>query len=197
MAVALLDRHAGLTARAGLVAAVAGANAVIFGAFAFQRVRELLAVAVGLPLLVALLRRPQRGILVLVVGAPLTGLLLLVPHPAILDGWKQIVVGVMLVGTFIAPSENRGPTDRQLPSWVVGLAPLLVLGAVSGVAVGGLRAFYGLRAYFFYLLAAWAVWRCPPNRKERDRVVTALMICGLLEALYALIQQYLGPERLN
>ncbi len=164
---------------------------------ALEHPSEVIALAVAVPVLIALLQRPQRGILMLVIGAPLSGLLILIPHPSFVEGWKQFVVLVMLVGTFLGSSGSPSPKARARPSWVIGLVPLLAMGALSGIAVGPERAFFGLRQYFFYLLAAWAVWRRPPNAEERDRIVTALMVIGVLEGFYAIFQQYLGPDRLH
>src|SRR4051794_30563164 len=181
-----------------IVLGVACANLVVAAAVQLHHVPDLLILAVAVPALIALLQRPQRGLLLLVIGLPVSGILLLMPNaPAAAGGWKQFLVLVMLTGTFVGPSENRGAATRPRPKWVIGLVPLLVLGAVSGVLVGGPRAFFGLRSYFFYVFLAWAIWRCPPSRRERDTLVTALMVVGVLEGFYAIVQQYLGPVRLN
>jgi len=180
----------------GVALGVAGLNGIAAVA-TLRNPTEALVLALAIPALIALLQRPQRGILILVIGAPLSGLLTFIPHPGIVEGWKQFVVLVMLAGTFLGPSEGPTGKARSRPSWVIGLLPLLAMGALSGIAVGPTRAFFGLRQYFFYLLAAWAIWRRPPDARERDRIVTALMVIGVLEGFYALFQQYLGPDRLH
>ena len=197
MAVATLRRRARVRpAHVGVALGVVGLNAVAAVA-ALHHPIEVIALALAIPALVALLQRPQRGILMLVIGAPLSGLLVFVPHSGLVEGWKQFVVLLMLAGTFLGPPESPSLKARPRPSWVIGLVPLLAMGALSGIAVGPARAFFGLRQYFFYLLAAWAIWRRPPNGKERDHIVTALMVVGVLEGFYALFQQYIGPERLH
>lgn len=180
----------------GICLAVVGLN-VIAAAAVPRHAAEILIVAVAVPVMLALLQRPQRGILLLIIGVPLSGILILVPHAGAAEAWKQFIVLLMLAGSFLDSSEGAHRRTKTSPSWVIGLVPLLALGLVSGVIVGPTRAFYGLREYFFYVLLAWAIWRCPPNGKERDRIVTALMVIGVLEGFYALFEQYLGPVRLN
>ena len=53
----------------------------------------VLALAGLVVLVLALVDRPQRGILLLACLVPFDGLLLLVPHPGLVDGWKEGLVG--------------------------------------------------------------------------------------------------------
>ncbi|MGH9077310.1 MAG: O-antigen ligase family protein, partial [Acidimicrobiales bacterium] len=50
---------------------------------------------------------------------------------------------------------------------------------------------------YFYILLAWAIWRCPPDPRERDRLVTILMATGSFAGAFGLAQQALGFARLH
>src|SRR2546421_2081995 len=156
-----------------------------------------LAAGVVVPLAIALRRRPQLGVLALAALVPFNGLLLVIPHPQIAQSWKEGVVLATLAATFVAPAEARAPRGRRLPRWLLPVVLLVLLGLVSGAVVGGQQALTGLRIDFFYLLLAWAIWRCPPRPVDRDRLVTILMATGVITALVGLAQQVVGATRLN
>ena len=80
-------------------------------------------------------------------------------------------------------------------SWPVG--GLIALGLVSAVIVGGQQALTGFRIDYFYVLLGIAVWRCPLSERERDRLVTVLMVTGFLTAVWGICQQVLGAVWLN
>ncbi len=155
-----------------------------------------LALAAAAPLTLAVLHRPQRGLLVLAALAPLDGLLVILPVPTVFAAWKQVLVVLVLVATFVCPMDARGAAPALRPGWVPGLVALLGLGAASAVVVGGLQAVIGLRLTFFYAMVAWAAWRCPLNRTERDRLVTILLGTAFVAAVVGLGQQVLGPAAL-
>jgi hypothetical protein len=160
-------------------------------------VAVVLSVVLAVPLLVALVQRPQRGVLLLVALAPLDGLLVLFPHLNLVQYWKEELVILIFGATFLAPSDARGPTGRHRPDWAIALGAFFALAVLSAVFVEGLQAAYGLKLDFFYVLLAIAVWRCPLDRKERDRLVTLLMIMGFVAAAWGILQQLVGPTRLN
>jgi hypothetical protein len=54
-----------------------------------------------------------------------------------------------------------------------------------------------LKLDFFYALLPIAIWRCPLDRTERDRLITNLMAAGFITAVYGLLQERLGPTRLH
>jgi hypothetical protein len=148
------------------------------------------AVALGT---IALLQRPQRGVLLLAALLPLDGLRAVIPFPA---GWKEALVLVTLAATFVAPPDARGSEGRRLPSWTLAVAALVALGVVSAVVVGGTQGLVGLKVGFFYVLIAIAVWRCPLDARERDRLVSILIAMGLLTAVVGIAQQVVGDQRL-
>jgi hypothetical protein len=53
-----------------------------------------------------------------------------------------------------------------------------------------------LKIGFFYLLVFAIIWRCPLDGRERDTLVTILMVVGGITAVVGILQQLVGPERL-
>lgn len=148
------------------------------------------------PLVIALVQRPQRGVLLLAALVPFDGLLLLVPHPPVVAGWKEALVVAVLAATFV-PTQARAAPGRRLPDWMLPVAGLVLLGAVSAVVVGGVQAAQGMKIGFFYLLLLWALCRCPVTGRDRDRLVSILMVAGLVTALIGLAQQVVGDSALR
>ena len=138
-----------------------------------------LSIAVVVPVALAVVHRPQRGVLLLVALVPFDGLRTLVPHPAVLDGWKEALVVGTLGATFVAPLSARALRRRRPPAWFTALVGLFAVAMVSAIVIGGTAAIYGLKIMFFYLLLAAAIWRCPLDAAERDRLVTILFVTGV------------------
>ena len=177
---------------------ILGVNAVVVAAVWTGVALPLVVLTVLAPLAVGLTRRPQRGLLGLAALIPFDGLLLLVPRlPPLAAGWKEALVLATLVATFLAPPSTRAPSGRPLPGWAPAVGGMLVLGVISALAVGGLQAAWGLKIAFFFLLVAVVVWRCPLDARERDVLVTTLMVTGFVTAVYGLAQQVLGTDGLN
>ena len=149
------------------------------------------ALAVAVVALPWLYRRPQRGLLLLTALVPFDGLLLLVPHPAIIDGWKEALVLLTVVMSVLAPRQTV-PTRRAPPSWVLPAVGLLAVAASSALFVGAARGGLGLKIGFFYLLIPLVLWRHPFSERDRDRWVGILMTTGFLTAVYGLAQQRIG-----
>src|SRR5947209_20216609 len=90
------------------IAAQASAACVVVGvAIAVLGSVRVVALAILVPLVVALTRRPQRGLLLLAALVPFDGLLLLVHVPPLLSGWKEALVLIRLGASFFAPAEPR------------------------------------------------------------------------------------------
>jgi len=162
----------------------------------FSVVVEFLAAAVVGPLLWGVVRRPQRGILALAALVPFDGMLEIVHHSLLVQYWKEVLVVFIFASTFLAPAEARGTKGRPRPAWLAGLLAWLALGVVSGIIVGGSTAAYGIKLAFFYCLLPWAVWRCPLDARDRDRLVTILVGVGAVQAVIGVLQQGIGPTRL-
>src|ERR1700730_473728 len=144
-------------------------------------------------LVIKLVERPQRGVLLLAALIPLDGLHEIVPYPS---GWEEAVVLVTLAATFVGPREARAAPGRRLPSWAIVVGAFFALGVVSAVGVGPEQGLVGLRVIFFYVLVALAVWRCPLGARERDQLVTILMVMGVVTAAIGIAQQAIGETRL-
>jgi O-antigen ligase len=158
----------------------------------------LLAVGVGAPLLFALRRRPQRGVVLLVALMPFDGLRLITPLPSSASAWKEILVFAILGATFVAPPEARARGDRRrLPPWAPAVIGLVFLGLASAAVLGGQQAITGFRIDYFYILVAIAIWRCPLSVVEKDRVISVLMVTGIVTALVGIAQQGIGASRLH
>ena len=172
-------------------------NLALATALARGRALDVLAVAVVLPVLAAVVARPQRGMLLLAALAPFHGLLLVAPLPAGASGWKEALVLLTVGATFVCPAAARAPARRRFPGWAAGVAALLAVGSASALVVGGIQGAVGLKVLFFYVLVAVAAWRCPLDERERDLLVTILMAAGVVTAAIGIAQQVLGAEHLN
>jgi hypothetical protein len=178
------------------VVAIAAANVVVLGAVMAGFTLPMVGLVLLAPAAAMVLRRPQLGVLALVAMVPYHGLLTIVPHPTIVQGWKEALTILTLAATFVAPAA-RAKAHRPLPSWTIAVAGLLVISVLSAAYVGGLSGLYGLKVYFFFLLVAIIVWRCPLDALERDRLVTILMVNGVITSVYGIAQQFIGGARLN
>ncbi|MGH1490174.1 MAG: O-antigen ligase family protein [Acidimicrobiales bacterium] len=148
-------------------------------------------------LLWRLLRRPQLGVLALAAAAPFDGLLLLVDEPTFVTGWKEGLVVLTLLATVVAPGASRAARPGMIPSWLGPVVALLAISVVSALQVELAVAAAGFKVDYFYLLIPLAIWRCPLNAEERDRLITILMIGAVVTSLLGIAQQLLGEDALN
>jgi hypothetical protein len=151
--------------------------------------------------------RPQTGILILAALAPFDGLLIIIPHPPLLAGWKEGLV-LLTVGLAwwqrqrqaIAVSADfpsaRYDDQRPVPTWVAPMIALLALALASALFHLGPPAIIGIKIGFFYLLVPLALWWAPLNAVERDRLITILMVVAGIVAVVGIGQQLAGPEAL-
>lgn len=175
-----------------LAAANASLVALVIAGLALPALALALVVAVA----IAIVARPQRGVLLLAALVPFHGLLLIAPLPAWVTAWKEVLLLATVAATFLAPAGVRAGS-RPLPRWTPALGGILGLSLASAVLVGGVQAFWGIKIAFFFVLVAVAVWRCPLDPTERDRLVTILMIDGAITAAYGIAQQFIGQDALN
>ncbi len=187
-------------------AAAVGAAAVLGLAAADGSVRSLLTRAVhelplllvgllAIPVVLAVIRRPQRGVLMVAAFIPFHGLLAIAPHkPPFAEGWKEALTLVALGATFL-PGFERQPRRRWPRVWQAG-AFYFLIALASALAVGVTQGAVGLKIDFFWFLIGIVVWRAPLDSRDRDRLVTILMVDGVLTSLYGLWQQVLGAGRL-
>jgi hypothetical protein len=156
----------------------------------------VLFLAIFVPCALAVHRRPQVGLLVLSALLPFDGLLIIANLPGFANGWKEAFLGALFVLTFMCPPEARAPEHRQRPGWLPAVYGLMAIGFVSALVVGGVTALTGLRISFFNILAVAVLWRCPLNRRERDRFVTIFIVVAFITSLVGLWQQTVGHAQL-
>jgi hypothetical protein len=173
---------------------VAAVNAAVVAATVRGVAPLVAAAALAAPAGLALVRRPQRGILALAALVPFDGLLLLADHPPLLAGWKEALLLATVAASLAA---GRDAPPGRLPDWWLAVGGLAGLAALSALSVGGWQAAVGLKVLFFYVLVAAVVHRHPLNAAERDRLVTILLAAGVATAAVGLAQQGLGPARLH
>jgi hypothetical protein len=190
------SRHGRAEGHAAAWAGVVAVNGVLIVTAASGWIVVLGALTLVVPLALALAARPQRGLLALAALAPLEGLLLLVPGLQVLFYWKFVVVMATFSATFVA-TDARGRPDRRRPPWIPVALAIVALNLTSAVLVGGYQAMTGVRINLFYALVAWAAWRCPLDRRERERFVDIIVAVGVVASLWALGQQLLGDVALN
>lgn len=155
----------------------------------------------GVPLLVlgcalvyAIYQRPQRGLLVLAAGTPFQGLIVLLPAIPYLAGWKEAVVLFTLLATFISPTRQRS-RGIVIPWWPA-LLILVIFGVISGLVAYGLLGLIAVKVSFFYTLLLVILWRSPFTAGDRDRLVSVVLTVAVINAVYGLVQQAVGPDRL-
>ena len=146
--------------------------------------------------------RPATVLLTLMALAPYDGLLLVAPLPdsiaALVGGWKEALVVVLVVVSWHRWRTAPGPRgDGATVEWAVPIGLLVALATLTAVIRPGVASVLGLKVGFFYLLVPLALWWAPLDRRGRDRLVTILMVNGLVTSLVGLGQQLLGGERLN
>ncbi len=157
----------------------------------------LLLAAVLVLCVLAVLARPQRGILALAALVPFDGLLLIMPGGAALAGWKEGLLLATVAASLLARPTRRRPGGDRWPTWAPAAAGFLVVATVSAAIAFDVRGLLGLKIGFFYLLVPCVLWRCPLDRRERDRLVAILLTVGVVTALVGLAQQVVGHERLH
>ncbi len=160
----------------------------------------VLVVAVLVPahVVVLVVRRPQRGLLLLAALVPFDGLLLVVPDgTGTVAGWKEGLVLATLLATLVAPATARRAPGEQPPVWLSVVVLWALLGLGYAAVAGGQVGLWGLKVGYFYMLVPVILWRCPFDERDRDRLVSVLMATGLATVAIGLAQQVVGAERLN
>lgn len=142
----------------------------------------------------AVYRRPQRGLLALAVLVPLDGLLVLVPVPGIVNGWKEALVALTLICAWL---RRVRPEDRLHPPlympWWPAAAVFAVFGSVSALAAFGLIGVVAIKVTYFYLAAVAILWFAPFDARDRDNLITVLMGMTAFTSLIGLAQVAVGP----
>jgi hypothetical protein len=148
----------------------------------------LLAAPVGL----AIAQRPQRGVLVLVALVPYWGLDIVLPIPS---GWKETIALYTLIWTVLSVIGKPRPHDKW-PSVAQPFLAYFGVALISAAVVRGTQAELGVKIGFFWVLMAVLVWMLPLDARERDGVITIIMVNGVITALVGIWQQIVGAPRL-
>lgn len=140
----------------------------------------------------AIYQRPQRGLLLAALLVPFHGLLLIVPNGDSFLWWKEALLALTLLATFVTPNRKTG-AGVSLP-WMPAAVLFVVIGCLSALLVFGIpSAVYPVKITFFYLIViTFILWRTPLTFRDRDQLVTIVMVVSVLTACWGLIQQYLG-----
>lgn len=136
--------------------------------------------------------RPQWGVLAIAGLLPFHGLLLI--SPLSMSFWKEAAVLAVLCA---CPFACRTASDATVVApWLLPLAVLVPLGAISAVVMQGTHAFFPLKIAFFYILLAVVAVLFPFDRRDKDTFITLMFGAGVLSALYGIWQQFIGPQAL-
>lgn len=152
----------------------------------------LLLVLVAAPAGLWIAQRPQRGILLLVATVPYWGLDAILPIPS---GWKEAIALYTLLWTLFSIAFKPRPR-YPMPRVVQPFVGYLVVALLSALLIRGAQAEIGLKIGFFWVLMAVMVWLRPLDARERDHVVTIMMVNAVITALVGLAQQAVGASRL-
>ena len=138
--------------------------------------------------------RPQRGVLLAVALVPFDGLRLPFAVDGAVASWKE---GLALFTAACALLSAQQVRRRVRPDWFWWIVALVGLALIWFALHQSTSALWGLKLDFIYLALAFAAWRCPLDRRDRDRLITILMTVGVLAAAYGIVQQILGHAKLH
>jgi len=150
---------------------------------------------VVLPILgYALYQRPQRGLLILATLGPFHDLLMIVPHGHSFVPWKEGVLALSALATFVTPNRTRN-TGVSLP-WLPAAVIFGALGALSAVCViRNVSAVYPIKITFFYMVVVtFIMLRTPLTARDRDHLVSIMMVVSTVTAIWGIGQQFVGAQ---
>ncbi len=140
--------------------------------------------------------RPQRGVLLLAAFVPFDGLLNIVPTPPFAEGWKEALLLWTLLWAVLGVVGKRRDTPK-VPEFVGPLALYVGIGLTSAVFVRGAQALVGLKIGYLFAGVLVILWLRPFDERDRDRLMSILMLVAVVTSLGGLAQQALGAERVN
>lgn len=161
----------------------------------------IIVVVLLLPALAAVLyavyERPQRGLLLAALLTPLHGLLLIAPDGQSYVWWKELLLVVTLLATIVTPN-RQGRGGVSMP-WLPILIALVVIGGISALLTLGLpAALYPFKITFFYMtVVPLVLWRAPFTARDRDNLVTIIMVVSVTTSVWGIAQQFLGGAYLH
>ncbi|MEH3157235.1 MAG: O-antigen ligase family protein [Gordonia paraffinivorans] len=159
-------------------------------------VLHVVAVVVGVAVLAWIWARPQRGVLLFAAISPLHYILIFALGTGFPSGWKEGLLGVTALCAIARTRLSAVPAFTQ--PWAYVFVVFAAIGTVSAlVTLPFSVALSPIKITFFYgLVFPLIVWLRPLDARDRDRLVSILMVMGLLTGLYGIYQQFLGPAGL-
>lgn len=142
---------------------------------------------------------PPRGLLILAALVPFNGIVPVLGLPGIVSGWKEGLILLTLAAAIRYRLRTPHPAPRivEFAPWIPAAAALVVLGAVSALTVFHLAGILAIKITFFYMVTVTAIlWLAPFSATDRDRLVTVLMVTGVVTSFLGLAQQVAGPQRM-
>ncbi|MGW5437314.1 O-antigen ligase family protein [Nocardia asteroides] len=151
----------------------------------------LAAVPVGWLFLRWIRHRPQRGLLLVAALVPFNGLLLIAPGWMQVNGWKEALLLLTLAVAIFVPQPDAGPRPA-IPWWPLGAA-LCVFGVVSAFVTAGSLGLFAIKITFFYFVVVPLILYLRPfDARDRDLLVTIMMVEAVGIAVFGLAQQAIG-----
>ncbi|MFC4128048.1 O-antigen ligase family protein [Nocardia rhizosphaerae] len=151
----------------------------------------LAAIPVGWVFLRWIRFRPQRGVLLVAALVPFNGLLEIAPGWMQVNGWKEALLCLTLAVALFVPHRRSEPRPA-LPWWSFGVA-LCVFGVVSAFVTAGMLGLFAIKITFFYFLVVPLILYLRPfTARDRDLLVTIMMVESVGIALFGLAQQGIG-----
>ncbi|MBW0269939.1 hypothetical protein ATM97_02080 [Nocardia sp. MH4] len=155
----------------------------------------LLAVPVAWVFLRWIRHRPQRGLLLVAALVPFNGLLLIAPGWMQVNGWKEALLLLTLAVAVVVPQRESEPRP-VIPWWSFG-AVLVVFGVVSAFVTAGSLGLFAIKITFFYFVVVPLILYLRPfNARDRDLLVTIMMMESIVIAVFGLAQQAIGAAGL-
>ncbi|MGW5454516.1 O-antigen ligase family protein [Nocardia sp. NPDC003979] len=151
----------------------------------------LAAVPVGWVFLRWIRFRPQRGVLLVAALVPFNGLLEIAPGWMQVAGWKEALLCLTLAVALFVPHRQTEP--RPTLPWVPFGAALCVFGVVSAFVTAGTLGLFAIKITFFYFVVIPLILYLRPfTPRDRDLLVTIMMVESVGIALFGLAQQVIG-----
>ncbi len=139
--------------------------------------------------------RPQSIILLIIALAPYDGLLLIAGLPRIVDAWKEALVAFAFGLSLLERPSRQRRTDR--PSWAVPLVLLVIWSALSVLLHPSVQSLLGFKIGYAFLLIPLTLYWSPFDKRDRDRLVSVLMLNALVTSIVGIAQQIVGEEALH
>ncbi len=139
--------------------------------------------------------RPQSVVLVLAALAPYDGLLLLAGLPRFVDAWKEALVAFAFGLAILERPSRRAP--GPWPSWALPLLALVGWSVLSFLLHPSIQSLVGLKIGYLFLLLFVVLRWSPLEGRDRDRLITVMMVNGFVTSVVGLAQQVVGHEALN